>query len=1024
MKTKPALQNGTPTAPGCLSPAIPPQPPETSWRFIRELQQPLHHRPIPWERRRPRAGEIDLRRGVRLDWQFPDPYGLLDTMHADFRRFLRLGGIPEQGAYRIATGLIRTVIPETYRVEVTRTECRVLAGDTEGIRRGLVFLEDELQRNGGPFLQPCVTRKTPVIRTRLSRCFFGPIKRPPKNRDELADDVDYYPAEYLNRLAHDGVNGLWLTVEWKDLVPSGLFPGAGRDAARRFAKLNRTIDKCARYGIKIFIFCIEPASIPPDSPALKRHPELAGHHVSGNAYFCVSSPAGLRYVEETTRKIFTAAPGLGGMAVISVGERPTHCYSAGTRDNRCPRCSRRQPREVLADSLAAMERGMHAVNPAAELISWPYSQYIGWGEKLTADAAGHVPPKVILQHNFESGGRARQLGRTRYLGDYWLAYIGPSRVFRDCARRAAASGTRMSAKLQVGCSHETATAPFVPVPGNLYAKYRAMHRLGVSGAMYGWYFGTYPSPMTRAAGELAFAPFPRSESEFLTHLARRDWGRHAARVAKAWQWFQQGYRQFPYAAMAGYYGPCHDGPVWPLYLIPRDLPLAPTWQIKHGVSGDRIGEMICYSHTTREFQQLLAGMARDWRRGMQLLAPLRQAFRRQPERLRDLGVAEALGIQFNSASHILDFYLLREDLPFQTPARQRQSLRRMRQIVQDEIRLDRRLLDLARADSRLGFHSEAEGYKYHPALIRWRMRQLEKLLRVEFPRVATQIAARRPLFEGYAFPRAATAADAERSSAATVGKTDAERSSAATVGKADAERSSAATRGKTDAECSSAATAGETVYHCRRFAMPPAMNGRPVGPAWDALPEQACQVVISPHAYWSKALSDTEHAPRKTRWKAGHDGRNLYVGIVCAEPDMARLRMTDDGNGHMPYPWWDNDCAGVMLEPRRLWPCQTLLANARGGRWQRWKSPDGEPWQAAAWRGKQEWSLILRIPLNFLRERDLARRPLRLDVIRAVPSAEMNQERMIRWRPFHPWLSRLALRTDNPGDLGWMVLDE
>ncbi len=984
MPTKNAPQTGTLPAPGTLSPAIPPQPPESSWRFIDELKAPLHGAPIPWERRRPRVGEIDLRRGVRLDWQFPDPRGLLDTMHADFRQFLRMGGIPEQGVYRIVTGQIRTALPETYRVEVSRDECRVLAGDTEGIRRGLVLLEDELLRNGGPFLKPGVTRKTPVIRTRLSRCFFGPIKRPPKNRDELADDVDYYPEEYLNRLAHDGVNGLWLTVEWKDLVKSDLFPGGAHDAVRRFAKLNRTIEKCSRYGIKIYIFCIEPAGFLPDSPALKRHPELAGHHVSGHIYFCMSSPYGLRYVEETTRKIFAAAPGLGGMAVISVGERPTHCYSAGVRDNRCPRCSRRQPREVLADTLAAMERGMHAVNPAAELISWPYTQYSGWGEKLMVDAAGHVPPRVILQHNFESGGRARQLGRTRYLGDYWLAYIGPSRVFRDCARRAAASGARMSAKLQVGCSHETATAPFVPVPGNLYAKYRAMHRLGVSSAMYGWYFGTYPSPMTRAAGELAFAPFPRSESEFLTHLARRDWGRHASRVAAAWQWFQRGYRQFPYSAMAGYYGPCHDGPVWPLYLIPRDLPLAPTWQIKYGVSGDRIGEMICYAHTAREFQQLMAGMARDWRRGMQLLAPLRQVFRRQPERLRDLGVAEALGIQFDSTSHIVDFYLLREDLPFQTPARQRQSLRRMRQIVQDEIRLDRRLLELARADSRLGFHSEAEGYKYYPALIRWRMRQLGRLLRVEFPRVAAQIAARRPLFEGYAFPRAAAGMDAEHSSAAT---------------------------------------AGETVYRCRRFARPPAMNGRPVGPGWDALPEESCKVVISPHAYWSKALSDTEHAPRRTWWKAGHDGRNLYVGIVCAEPDMARLRMTGDENGHMPYPWWDNDCAGVMLEPRRLWPCQTLLANARGDRWQRWKSPDGEPWRVSAWRGKQEWSLILSIPLNFLREQDLPRRPLRLDVIRAVPSAEMNQERVIHWREFHPWLSRLALRTDNPGDLGWMVLD-
>ncbi len=925
-----------------------------------------------------------MRGGVALDFQFPDPAGRLETMHADFHRFLRRGGIPERGPYRIITAQVKTAIAETYRLAVSRAECRILAGDTEGIRRGLVFVEDEMLRSGGPFLKIGTTQRAPVIRTRISRCFFGPIKRPPKNRDELLDDVDYYPAEYLNRLAHDGVNGLWLTVEWKDLVRTDIFPDAGRDSARRFAKLNRTIAQCARYGIRIYIFCIEPAGIPAGSPVLQKHPELAGHRVSGNVYFCTSTRAGLHYVEDTTRKIFTAAPGLGGMMVISVGERVTHCYSAGVRDIQCPRCSKRRPREVLADTLAAMARGMHAVNPAAELISWPYSQYIGWGEKLTADAAGHVPGNVILQHNFESGGRARQLGRQRYLGDYWLAYVGPSRLYRDCARRAVAHGNRMSAKLQVGCSHETATAPLVPVPGNLYEKYRAMHRLGVSAAMYGWYFGTYPSLMTRAAGELAFAPFPQSDKAFLEYLARRDWGKHAARVAAAWKYFQEGYRQFPYSAMAGYYGPCHDGPVWPLYLIPRDLPLAPTWQVKYGVSGDRIGEMICYSHTAREFQALLTGMSREWNRGLRLLAPLRAACRNHPERQRDLGVAEALGIQFESAKNILDFYLLREELPLQTPVRQQRALRGMQKIVRRELALDRQLLKLARADSRLGFHSEAEGYKYHPALIRWRMRQLQKLLRTEFTAVARQIAARRPLFPGYAAPRAA---------------------------------------GGTAAERTSSATAGDAVYRCRRFARPPAMNGRPVGAAWDALPAVACEVVMSPHAYWSQALSATEHAPRRTVWKAGHDGRNLYVGIIGDEPEMGRLCLSRDAENHIPYPWWNNDCAGVMIEPRRLWPCQTLLANAAGARWQRWRSPDGEPWKVSAWRGARQWSLILRIPLNFIQEPGRIGRPLRMDVIRAVPSPVLNGERLIRGRAFHPWPSRLALRTDNPSDLGWLVLE-
>ena len=88
-------------------------------------------------------------------------------------------------------------------------------------------------RAGGPFLPIGTVERRPFLKARISRCFFGPIKRPPKNRDELMDDVDYYPDNYLNRLAHEGINGLWLTVEFEDLCRTSVTPEFGRDAARQ-----------------------------------------------------------------------------------------------------------------------------------------------------------------------------------------------------------------------------------------------------------------------------------------------------------------------------------------------------------------------------------------------------------------------------------------------------------------------------------------------------------------------------------------------------------------------------------------------------------------------------------------------------------------------------------------------------------------------------------------------------------------------------------------------------------------------
>ena len=57
-------------------------------------------------------------------------------------------------------------------------------------------------------------------------------------RDELMDSVDYYPDQYMNRLAHEGVNGLWLTVDFRDLVSTTYTPEAGKDAGETTGKVK------------------------------------------------------------------------------------------------------------------------------------------------------------------------------------------------------------------------------------------------------------------------------------------------------------------------------------------------------------------------------------------------------------------------------------------------------------------------------------------------------------------------------------------------------------------------------------------------------------------------------------------------------------------------------------------------------------------------------------------------------------------------------------------------------------------
>ena len=954
--------------------AEPVQSSEKTWRFIRELKAPYHASVRLWKKTPP-AEAARLDRGCRLDPHFPDAGGLLQTAYADFRYFLLKSRLRTSDSFRITTGLTVTKIPETHRIEVNGRECRILAGDAEGIRRGLVFVEDQLLRNGGPFLAVGVTERRPVIRTRISRCFFGPIHRPPKNRDELADNVNYYPDEYLNRLAHEGVNGLWLTVHFGEICPQSVIPEYGRCAGRRLAKLRLTVKRCARYGIKIYLFTNEPVPLDMDSPVARAHPELLGHPCGvRRRYFCTSNPAARAYLEEAMRNLFAAVPGLGGLINISIGEGGSHCYSGNVENIRCPRCANRKPYEVLNETLAAMERGMHASSPSSELISWPYTQYYNWGDKLTVDSAGRLPPGVILQHNFESSAEAEQCGRKHKILDYWLSFIGPSRVFADCARAAAENGNRMFAKLQVGCSHEAATVPFVPVPGHLFRKYKAMHALGVSGVMQCWYFGNYPGLMTRAAGELAFAPLARTEDEFLLQLARRDWGPYAPRVVKAWKWFQRGYSHFPMNHMFGWYGPMHDAPVWPLHLEPVDRRIAPSWLIASQEtgkpippSGDRIGECFGYSHTLPEILKLCGEITRNWSRGVAELKNILPHHAASRERRLDIGVATALGIQFESGFNMLQFYALREELPYKSRREQLKMLGRMKAIVRRELVLDAELLGLCRADSRLGFHSEAEGYKYFPAKIKSRMKQLNALLNGDFPRIRARIEKGLPLWPAY----------------------------------------------------TGRAPAGE-IYRCRLVAAPPPLDGRPAGSPWDTLPEVELPVA---RAQWSGTENEEPCADEtfgmRTTWKACHDGKALYLAISCfsAEDSGALCEKMGPVTG---------DGVQVCIEPRRLWPQVKYALEPGGTHGFCGRSPAVYTFRRADWivsirAGKGEWTATLGIPFSSIRDPVEFERPLRIDIQRWVRREKGLAIR--RWIEPHPLECGLGYGTDNPADLGWLVFE-
>ncbi len=746
-----------------MKPFTPPptQPGDETWTFVTDLQAPLWNHHV-WDSRAAAAGEADLRRGVHIDARFPDPEGMLKTAYADLSDFLAAGKVRADGPFIIETLKTETSVFEAFRIEVTADHCCILAADTDGIRRGIFRIEDLMQQACGPFLPLGTQERKPFIKNRISRCFFGPIKRPPRFRDELMDDVDYYPDQYLNRLAHEGINGLWLTIVFKELCRTSVIPEYGDHVERRLDKLRKTVEQCRRYGIRIYLFSIEPRAWIADEEILKRHPEMAGFP-SADPTFCPWSEASQRYLYEAPNFIFTQVPHLGGLINISHGERFTNCQSTvrATSNARstCPVCSKKEPWEIINATLAPMAKGIHDANPDAELIAWfymPQDQKLGdW----VYDVPKHFPKNVTFQFNFETSVEKEVLGRMRRGADYWISTPGPSKRFQQLATQARQSGALVSAKIQTGCSHEVATAPFVPAPGLIYQKFRAMHELGVSCVMLCWYFGNYPGIMNKAAGELSFEPFPETEEAFIKELARTEWGKHGEAAARALSLMAEGYSHYPLVTEFQYWGPMHDGVVWPLHLLPQDLPLAPTWQIAAHTgpnigqpfppSGDRIGEALSCDYTLDEAIEECRAMSTLWNQGVAILRSIEADPTLPQQRRLDAGVARALGIQFRSGLNILRFYSLRERMVHETSRQQLETLDDIRRIVEAELQNDIELLTLCQADSRLGFHSEAEGYKYFPAKISWRMDQLQQLLDEEIPALEREITSGTDVFAEY-----------------------------------------------------------------------------------------------------------------------------------------------------------------------------------------------------------------------------------------------------------------------------------
>ena len=278
----------------------------------------------------PEEGEI-FAGGAYINERVPDGEGLLDTAYEDFTRFLSVTG--SLGTrYPISFRASDTLPSDSYTITVNERECTVFASDVEACRRAVFYLEEEFVKREGAVLPIGSVTRRAKIKDRITRGFFSPTNRAPKWGDELFDDVDYYPDEYLNRLAHNGTNGLWIYTSFAQLIKSPYVPSSVEGCERRMQKLSEVVKKCRRYGVKVYIFAIEPMGLTEDEcePCL----DMLGADASSSfpkprRPFCPRIDKTREHIIYCLENIFKSIPELAGYISITAGERPTTCASVG-----------------------------------------------------------------------------------------------------------------------------------------------------------------------------------------------------------------------------------------------------------------------------------------------------------------------------------------------------------------------------------------------------------------------------------------------------------------------------------------------------------------------------------------------------------------------------------------------------------------------------------------------------------------------------------------------------------------------
>lgn len=544
---------------------------------------------------------------------------------------------------------------------------------------------------------------------RLAYSYFAVYGDPLVN-----EDLDPYPEGLLAELAENGINAVWLQGILYTLVPWLGENKYSKGHEARIKNLNKLVEKAAKYGIGIYLYLNEPRAMPKEffegNPQWRKG---SSEPDTGDACICTLQPGFLGKFKNAIKELYTKVPALAGAFTITRSENMTHCHSHSNRSyiDVCPVCGKYSPGELIAKVNNIIEEGIHEANSSAQVISWTWA-WVSQNAKVnscvdseaTIDLYNRGIDVMCTQENYIATETSSVKG---VVVDYTMSKIGPAENARHLWEYSAERNLNTIAKIQLNNTWECVTVPYLPVPTLVKQTLENIENLGVSGLMVTWTLGGYPG------GNLSLV------DKSVQQLAEERFGKTLAPdIIRAWEFFADGFKEFPLnGASTLYTAPQNYGPMNLLYAEKTGYKATMTC-----FPYDDLFMWRGAGHFPEEvFEEQFRKIAEEWKKGLDVLDGI---FGKVTEDIKEnfedlINVSEAAYCHFKSTYLQIRFIRLRDS------EHHRDNVDEIIKVIDEEIELVYRLLEVMRRDSRIGFEASNHYYYSENALY-------EKILNCEY----------------------------------------------------------------------------------------------------------------------------------------------------------------------------------------------------------------------------------------------------------------------------------------------------